>query len=211
MYPDADFFVDDPGDGLASAIDAGIRSLPEFVEIVSWLGDDDLLEPQSLAQVSAYLKQNEALFVWGMCRYINESGESLFVNRSGSWALRLAAVGPNLVPQPGSVFLRSAYEKVGGLDLTLGWAFDQDLFARFSKEGRCMYYPYVVSSFRWHAGSLSAGSRKGSVTEASIVRQRYYGRILKTFAQVWEPPMRSVNSIAGRVANRRARRLKSHA
>lgn len=202
--PGFDSFIIDPGGGPSAAINAGIRSLPPTVEYASWLGDDDLLEEDSLTETRARLVSDNAVFVWGMCRYIDSRGRQIFVNRSGPWALKLAAYGPNLVPQPGSLFLRSAFAHLGGLDEGLGWAFDQDLFARLATVGRCTYMPRIVANFRWHPDSLSAGARSGSVSEASLVRRRYYGRRFRPFIPVWEPAVRQANSLAGKVANARA-------
>ena len=40
----------DPGSGLAEAINVGIRELPSGIEYTNWLGDDDLLAPDSLIE-----------------------------------------------------------------------------------------------------------------------------------------------------------------
>ena len=111
--------VDDPGAGLASALNTGIRSLPASVESVSWLGDDDRLVPGSLATVTAELKRTGAAAVFGQYRYINASANEIWLNRSGRWASPLMF----FVPQPGSLVRRSDFDAIGGLDEALRWAF----------------------------------------------------------------------------------------
>ena len=192
-----DSIVEDPGTGLAAAINAGINHLPRECVNVSWLGDDDLLEPNTMDELRRSLEMRGTVFVWGRCRYIDSDGNQIFVNRSGQWALFLMRIGPNLLPQPGSLFRRDAFEQIGGLDTRWGWAFDQDLFVRLSSLGRGRFVPMVVSSFRWHAGSLSAGSREGSVRESSLIRLGNYPAPLRPVGRMWEVVVRRAVSYAG--------------
>jgi hypothetical protein len=50
-----DQFVMDPGIGLPNAINAGFSELPSEIEYINWLGDDDLLSPDSLLKTTAVL------------------------------------------------------------------------------------------------------------------------------------------------------------
>ncbi len=188
----------DPGEGLSAAIDLGMRSFDDQCEYINWLGDDDLLTERSLDVTSAYLNQHpDAVAVFGGCRYINETGQQLWLNRSGSWAVPLQRVGPQLIPQPGALIRREAYLEIGGLDTQYKWAFDLDMFIRLSQLGRISYINEVLACFRWHDGSLSVGTRGGSVTEASLIRKRHLPRVLRPISEVWEWPMRQAISFAG--------------
>jgi hypothetical protein len=200
-----DAVVIDPGQGLPAAIDLGIRSFPPEILYTTWLGDDDLLEPQSITVVSEALRGSTVQFVWGRCRYINEHGKQIWVNKSGRWALALMRFGPNLVPQPGSMFTRQAYNEVGGLDIKYGWAFDQDLFTKIGRKYSVRYLPQILASFRWHDGSLSAGSRDGSITESSRIRMENLPGLLRPFSSVWEVPVQYAIRKAGLRMNRLSR------
>jgi len=200
-----DAVVIDPGQGLPAAIDLGIRSFPPKILYTTWLGDDDLLEPQSITVVSEALRGSTVQFVWGRCRYINEHGKQIWVNKSGRWALALMRFGPNLVPQPGSMFTRQAYNEVGGLDIKYGWAFDQDLFTKIGRKYSVRYLPQILASFRWHDGSLSAGSRDGSITESSRIRMENLPGLLRPFSSVWEVPVQYAIRKAGLRMNRLSR------
>jgi hypothetical protein len=96
--------VDDPGSGLANAINAGINALPRDISMASWIGDDDLLESGMLGKTSELMSKGNIDFIWGQCRYIDSKNRQLWVNRSGWWAKYLIRFGPNLIPQPGSYF-----------------------------------------------------------------------------------------------------------
>ena len=199
-----DRIIDDPGTGLARAINEGIRSLPTEIQFASWLGDDDRLTTQSLSKASRTLEiESSAVFVFGQCQYIDGAGNPLWLNKSGKWTELLMLCGPQLIPQPGSLFRRSSFEQVGGLDESLKWAFDLDLFLKLRKLGKFGFLKEPLAEFRWHEGSLSVGSRQGSVDEASKVRRQHLPQVIKQASVVWEPVLWKIILFAGtRVSSR---------
>lgn len=202
-----DEFVDDPGGGAAAAINAGLRSMPDKVEFVSWLGDDDLLEPGAFFAIQdEIVKDDKNVAGYGMCRYINLDGEVIGHNRSGQWAVNLAKWGPDLIPQPGSLIRRRSLEQSGGLDESLKWAFDLDLFLRLARDGNVVFCPKWVSSFRWHPGSLTAGQRRSSIQESRRVRQAALKPGLRRISWAWEQPFCGLSWLAGLALSKRAQR-----
>ena len=188
-----DALIVDPGTGLSAAIDAGLRSFPSNVEYINWLGDDDLLTEGSLDHALTVLSGNPGIaLVYGGCEYIDGEGKSLWLNKSGSYAKYLMRCGPQLIPQPGSLMRRNAFEKIGGLDHQYKWAFDLDLFIRLSRVGKLQFTPRTLAKFRWHDGSLSVGGRNGSVAEASVIRTAALPIMLRAIAPLWETPIRKV-------------------
>jgi GT2 family glycosyltransferase len=199
-----DQVIADPGMGLAAAIHAGLISFPESVKYINWLGDDDLLKPESLEMTSRALQQNkEAVFVFGGCDYIDSSNQLIFTNKSGKYAVLLMRCGPQLIPQPGSLFRRDAYLKIGGLNTELKWAFDLDLLIRLSQIGKFKFLNRTLASFRWHEDSLSVGGRDGSVREASHIRKLFLPAVLRPISEIWELPMRTAIMYAGTKVSRR--------
>lgn len=190
--------LEDPGTGLAGAINAGFRAMPESVELINWLGDDDLLYPDSLTQAANALGNHpEAVMVFGSCDYIDPRGNLVWINRSGQWAVPLLRFGPDLIPQPGALFRSKSFKAVGELSDKYSWAFDFDLFIKLSKVGRIIFIGGRLSAFRWHPESLSVGFRTNSVLEASRVRVSHLPRLLRPIAQLWEFPVRQATLIAG--------------
>ena len=199
-----DTVVDDPGIGLSAAINTGIRALPEAVDFVSWLGDDDRLVPDTLRHVVSELERTGAAAVFGQCRYIDGDGRLLWLNKSGRWAVPLMLCGPQLVPQPGSLFRRREFDAFGGLDETRRWAFDLEMFLQLRRRpGGLRYVSRPLAEFRWHEGSLSVGGRAGSVNEASEIRRRHLKPPLRQMSVLWEPALRRVILWAGERMNRR--------
>lgn len=194
-----DSAVLDEGGGLAAAINQGIFSLPASVEYLNWLGDDDVLKSDSLRASTEILdKANDVVMTFGSCEYIDHQGDVVWVNRSGQWAVPLLRFGPDLIPQPGALFRRVAFEAVGGLNSDFGWAFDFDLFIRFSKLGKLRFINQRLAQFRWHPESLSVEHRRNSVTEASKVRTFHLPSWLRPFSFLWEYPVRQATLIAGK-------------
>ncbi|OJX62637.1 MAG: hypothetical protein BGO95_07920 [Micrococcales bacterium 73-13] len=187
----ADAKSDERRPGLTAAINQGFAEAGDEIEYLAWLGDDDRLHPGALEDaVEALDRRPRASGAYGACDYIDGEGRQVWRNRSGWWAAPLLRLGPNLVPQPGSLFRRSAIEEVGPLREDLGWAMDFDLFIRLSKVGRLVYLPRTVADFRWHADSLTVRARRESVREASAVRVSHLPAWLRPVSAVWEAPVR---------------------
>ncbi len=193
-----DQWVQDPMQGLAKAINTGIKSMPVTVQYFNWLGDDDTLTPNSLAYSSRVLDENlNCVCVFGKCQYVNKSGEPIWMNKSGKFAVPLLRFGPQLIPQPGSLFRRETFMAVGGLNSDYKLAFDLDLLIKLSNVGKIQYIPAHLSSFRWHDDSLSVGRRWISVSEAKKIRQLSLPKIIQPFSPLWEYPLRRLIYFVG--------------
>jgi GT2 family glycosyltransferase len=197
----------DPEKGLPEAINSGFASMPKEVTFVNWLGDDDLLTPGAIRIASQALEQDTDLtMVFGSCDYIDPEGSRLWTNKSGQWAVPLLRFGPDLIPQPGALFRRDAFESVGGLNPRWDWAFDFDLFIKLSKKGKLKFIDETLASFRWHPESLSVEFRKKSVDEASAVRVSHLPPFLRLASALWEFPVRQATLLAGRRVSKLAHR-----
>jgi GT2 family glycosyltransferase len=193
-----DSFAIDDGGGLPSAINQGIQLLPTSIEYVNWLGDDDLLTPDSLMNCVKVLDSGEdVVMAFGACEYIDAAGRVVWNNNSGQWTVPLLRFGPDLIPQPGALFRRSVFTNLGGLKTNLGWAFDCDLFIRLAKLGKLRYIKQTLARFRWHPESLSVEHRKRSVAEASQVRVSHLPVFLRPVSFLWENPVRQATLVAG--------------
>jgi GT2 family glycosyltransferase len=203
-----DEIVIDPVRGLAEAINFGIRSLPDNIDFVNWIGDDDLLNSNSLKASSDILINDPTIgMVFGSCDYVGTSGEKIWRNRSGQWAVPLLRIGPCLIPQPGALFRRDVFNTLGGLDSQFKWAFDYEFFLRLSKKHKIRYVPETLASFRWHSDSLSVGGRKGSVAEASKVRKMHLPKAIRPLSNLWEIPVKMATEYAGYFVSRNAAKL----
>jgi hypothetical protein len=195
--------------GLPQAINQGIAALPQECIYVNWLGDDDLLAPDSLSNSRVALEKNPSFsFAYGNCQYIDENGRELGINNIGKLASFLIKFGPDLIPQPGALIRRAHYEQVGGVSSEYKYAFDQDLFLKLLKVGRAIHLDFIVSSFRWHSESLSVSQRRNAVEEASVIRVRHFGKLGKSFSIIGEPLVRFATLHSAALVNFKAKLLK---
>ena len=204
--------IETPGLSLAEKIDEAFRALPDDCEYIGWLGDDDILLPGALETAANLLDQiPEVVMVYGGCDYISPTGEVLFTNSSSKFAAKLLSFGPQLIPQPGSLWRRDAFEKVGGLSGEFNLAFDFDLFLKLAKVGELRSIPQTLAQFRWHPDSLSVRRRCVSVSEASIVRRKHYKGPMRTLWPLWEPFVMLATWFAGKLVTQRTRFLQARA
>jgi GT2 family glycosyltransferase len=200
--------VEDPRLGLSQAINFGISQLPPGIGYVNWLGDDDLLSSGSLKSTSSVLdSEPETVLVFGSCDYIGPSSEKIWANKSGQWASALLHFGPDLIPQPGALFRRTAFNQIGGLSTSFDWAFDFDLLLKLKTLGKLRFLNKTLASFRWHPESLSVEHRGMSIREASQVRISHLPQFLRPISPLWEHPVRKVTMFAGNRVTQKAKRL----
>lgn len=169
----ADIVLDDKGISLPLAINMAIRNLPAHCTYVSWIGDDDSLSINSIrAQIDVFENHPSVVATFGQCQYVDSTGARLLVQRSGQFASSALTWGPNLIPQPGGLFRRSAWESLGGLDENFSQAFDTDMYLRLRQIGELRYIPQVLANYRWHEDALSVGNRWRSIEESSQARKK---------------------------------------
>ena len=202
--------IADPGRGLSSALNAGLAAAPGDCRYFGWLGDDDLLRPGSLTAATTALRtEPNAVMVYGWCDYVNDAGETFFVSRAGPWAARVLGFGPDLVPQPGSLMRLSVVQRVGGLDESLKFAMDLDLFLKLRRHGKLLSIPRTLAAFRWHSESLTVANQRRSIDEADQVRRRHLKFMASATWPLWRWPMRwslgAVKTVVKRRASSRSR------
>ena len=192
-------WVDQAGSGLSGAVMQGWQCSGSNAPYLAWLGDDDLLLPGALkACVTILNRRQNVVMVYGRCRVIDGEGRGTHLLRPGRFSAWLMRFDRDFVPQPGSVFRRSTVVEVGGLDESLKFAMDLDLFIRLRSRGRLAYVPRTLSAFRRHAGSLTVSNPMPDL-EAALVRARYLTPLSLRWKPMWEPLARSIGRIWGYV------------
>ena len=199
--------IDDPG-SLPAAINLGVAEAGMQHRYVNWLGDDDLLTAGSLQVcVTALASNPSSVLAFGACRYIDDTGRELWVSKAGKWADRILTWGPDLIPQPGMLIRKDAWDAVGGVDETLSHAFDLDLLLKLRALGDFTAVDSVVSCFRWHPDSLTVSDRSKSLNESEEIKRRYLSPRQNKLKWLWEQPVRVATRIAAQRLNKRAYRL----
>lgn len=197
-----DLYLEEENPSLPDKINQGFNSLPSSVLYINWLGDDDLLVEGSLElALNRILEEDQPALVYGSCEYIDPNGKHIFTNSSGKWAIPLLHFGPQLIPQPGSLYRRDIFNEIGQLSSEFSWAFDFELFFSLSKAGKAVFIPHTLAKFRWHPGSISVSRRRESVRGASSVRKHHLPKFLQNISEIWEFPIRFSTLYAGSFIN----------
>jgi len=199
--------IDDPGSGMADAVNAGLgaRTTEEFYV---WVGDDDELVPQGVAALMEALGARlSAVVAYGHCDYIDGTGSVIGRSKAGPLAIALLPWGPNLIPHPGTIVRLDALEAVGGFDSRLSYALDLDVFLKLRRMGDFITAPLVSARFRWHADSATVADRSSSAREAIIVKNRHLPALLRPLSWIWNYPVAWASQVAAWAVTVRARNL----
>jgi glycosyltransferase involved in cell wall biosynthesis len=131
-------------------------------EYLTWLNADDLLIPGSLSKLVTYLKENSDIeWVSGSTIYVDAScnvvttGLKMFnlvaqIIHAPAWA-RITA--------PSTIFSQDLLRRAGGVDESLHYVMDTELWIRFYKLGaRLEYINSYLWAFRLHEQSKTSSS-----------------------------------------------------
>jgi glycosyltransferase involved in cell wall biosynthesis len=137
--------------GQTEALMKGLRMATG--EVLAWLNSDDLYLPGTLQAVAAFFRTNPGTaLLYGDADYCDTVGN--FMGRYPTEKFEFAKLAYfNFICQPSTFFRKRAFEAVGGLDETLHYVMDYDLFVRIGKQFACRYVPQVFSKYRLHETS----------------------------------------------------------
>lgn len=148
--------------------------------VMNWLNSDDQLRPGALFAVARAFSDKHSDLIAGRDRHFKvepEAPESIFQPAGYAFPGCLRFWDGNFrYHQPSTFFTRSAYERAGGLDRTLHFTMDYDLYCRIlSDEGcRVLYLETELSAFRLHDGAKTSNAKAGFIRELRQVSQRYW-------------------------------------
>lgn len=179
------FWRSAPDEGQAAAIHEGF--LLSSGEILGWLNADDVLVPGALRHVVQLFQQNPPLrFLYGGCELIDVHGRHLKTLQEPCYRDEWQLYVRSCVPQSSAFWRRDLYFEVGGVDTTLHYAMDYDLWFKFA----CRTTPYItdkiLSRQRQHNSTKTSNAR-AMESEKEEVRRRF-------FAELPPPPMRKIRS-----------------
>ena len=122
-------------------------------EIFAWLNSDDTYLPGALQTAADFFRaQPDTGLLYGDAHYCDAKGAIIGRYRTANFDLD-ALASFNFICQPSAFFRRDVFEAVGGLDETLQFAMDFDLWIRIGKCFPCRYLPGYLSTYRLHENS----------------------------------------------------------
>jgi glycosyltransferase involved in cell wall biosynthesis len=154
--PEGTRLVFEPDDGQTDALLRGFRDATG--DVLGWMNADDFFLPRALLEVRRLLEAApEAAAITGRCRLVGPAGEPRgLIPVVEDTSLRGLLETPTNIPQPATLFRRSAYEASGGLDVSLDLAMDVDLWLKIAAVGPILRSEVELASFRLHPDAKTA-------------------------------------------------------
>ncbi len=148
--------------------------------ILAWLNSDDCLAPGSLVAVADFFSANPSIDV--------VHGNFVLVDANGAVIREVATIGmhyPTLVfenpalAQPATFWRREIYDRVGGVDPSLRFCMDLDLWVRMYGAGaRFHRLDRTLANFRMHGAAKTATIQAVNLAERAQIQRRALGREL---------------------------------
>ncbi|MGB2870016.1 MAG: glycosyltransferase family 2 protein [Bacteroidota bacterium] len=182
------YWCSERDEGQPQAIAKGFRRATG--ELMTYLNSDDVLLPGAIENVVRAFDGSPRVLLFGHHVVIDEEGrvrERVKVPphvRWISWKMN------PVFSQPGTFFTRSVYESVGGIDTSLQYSFDLDLFLKFMKEGaRFVHTHRFLAGFRRHTDQKGLSRKWLEICDQNTreIERRYSAfrgsRLAQTFAR----------------------------
>lgn len=163
-------WVSEPDNGYADALGKGFDRATG--EILCWINAGDLYLSGALDAARQQLTDDLDM-IFGDDFYIDQNNKILAYSRGWVPNLRAAMLYGGWTPlQDACFWRRSLYQNIGGIDRSLRFAADYDLFLRMALAGRTGYVPVSFSAFRRHDGQKSISGSVAYEDERRRVRAR---------------------------------------
>lgn len=152
-------------------------------EVLGWLNSDDTYAPGAFRAVAeVFAARPDVDIVYGDATYTDHAGRHI---------ARCVHVEPfdrerlfnysDFIVQPAAFFRRRIFEQVGGVDVSIHWAMDYDLWLRMVAAGaKVVYLRRVLANFRWLADNKTATGSHGRLDEIGRILGRL-GRPLPAY------------------------------
>lgn len=178
-------FVSERDSGQSDALAKGFRMAKG--ELFAWLNSDDTYLPGALQAVAAFFSDHPGIgLLYGKAHYCDTTGAIIGRYRTEAFDYEKLAWF-NYICQPAAFFAGEVFDAVGGLDETLCFAMDYDLWVRIGKRFPCRYLPEFLSMYRLHESSKTILDETLCQNSEEVLRLA-----MKYFA--WAPLTRIYNS-----------------
>ncbi len=150
--------------GQADAINQGMRRARG--EIVAWLNSDDYYLPGALqGAVEALAAHPGAAMIYGDMLAVDQDGRT--INSFRYRQLRLEdLLCFQIIGQPAVFMRRAAFERSGGLELSLNFLLDHQLWLRIASQGEMIHIPQTWAAARYHPRAKNLAQATGFGREA---------------------------------------------
>lgn len=173
--------LSEPDDGQSHAINKGFARTRG--EILGWLNADDTYAPGAVSAAVDYLLAHpEVMMVYGQANFVDAGGAVIGpCAHVETFDLQRLVHYSDFIVQPAAFFRRPAFEAVGGVDETLNWAMDYDLWLKIGRRYPVAHLPRVLANCRWFGDNKTALGGRDRLAEIERVARRYGGHGLPAY------------------------------
>ncbi|MGZ4732523.1 MAG: glycosyltransferase family 2 protein [Terriglobales bacterium] len=177
------WWVSEKDSGQAEAINKGMKRARG--EIVAWLNSDDVYLPGAIeAAVKAFDSRPETVLVYGNMLAVDGQGRTTNVLRYRQLSLE-ELLCFEIIGQPAVFMRRAAFEAVGGLDTSLHFMLDHQLWIKVAQHGQIVHIDETWAAARYHAEAKNRSQAAGFAREAFQVLSWAAGEASLTPALRW--------------------------
>ena len=168
-------WMSEKDNGQTDALMKGFRMVQG--ELLAWLNSDDTYLPGALQAAAVFFRDHsDTGLMYGDAHYTDAAGSVISNYRTEEFDLvRLASA--NIICQPAAFFRNAAFEAVGGLNETLHFAMDYDLWIRLGRHFSCHHIHQLLANYRLHETSKTINSDTliSNSEESLGVTRRHFG------------------------------------
>lgn len=156
-YSDHINWISEPDRGQAHAVNKGIELTTG--EIIAWINSDDIYYPGAFNVVRKIFESDPTIqVVYGDADHIDEKDQLLEVYPVEKWNQE-RLIETCFLCQPAVFFRRSLIEKFGGLDDSLKYCMDYELWLRWRGYTSFYYLPKKLAGSRLYKDNKTLGQR----------------------------------------------------
>ncbi len=157
LYEDQIRWVSEPDKGQADAVNKGIAMTTG--DIIAWINSDDIYYPGAFEAARAVFEAHpDVLAVYGDADHIDEQDQVLEAYPTEDWNYK-RLIETCFLCQPAVFFRRSLVEKLGGLDASLKYCMDYELWLRWGQNISFYYVPQKLAGSRLYEDNKTLGQR----------------------------------------------------
>lgn len=170
------YWVSEPDRGQTDALNKGLKKVSG--KYVTWIGSDDILLPGALTKMVTVLEEHpDAGIVYGGVAFIDHQDRVKKTLAYPELSLKkLLYHKHSTLAQPSSLLKREILDLAGGLDESLSYCMDYDLWIRLLRISKCVNLgDTILSGYRLHPESKTVGSYRKMALEKIMVNRKYTG------------------------------------
>lgn len=161
------YWISEQDQGQSDAINKGFAK--STGQVLAWLNSDDIYLPGALHKIADTFNKNpDAALVYGDYIKVDSNDRCIALRRQPSFDLKVCLYAYTIAMQPASFFNRETFFEVGGINKSLHYIMDHDLFLRLAQYGKVLNIRDYVAALRVHPASKTKLAPESQTHESRI-------------------------------------------